>query len=701
MNEAHPVHPALVGAIEARGFTTLTDVQIAVSSPDFAGKDLLVSARTGSGKTVAFGLAIAESLLDEKSNAPLIGPHAIVIAPTRELALQVHKELIWLYADTGLKIGSAVGGMDPRAERKALERGLHILVGTPGRLVDHLNRHSLDLADIRAVILDEADEMLDLGFREDLEILLDAMPQTRRTLMFSATVSKPIATMAKRYQRDAIRVEAGGAGEPHKDITYSGVLISPSDREKAIINVLRFHDDASAIIFCATRATVAYMSARFANRGLQVVSLSGELNQAARNQALQSMRDGRARICVATDVAARGIDLPDLELVIHADIPKTSETLLHRSGRTGRAGRKGHSILMVPQNSFRKTQRLLQIVGIQAEFAPAPDADTIRARDDERILTHETLTQPAQEDETTLINALVEKHSPAEIAAALVRAHRASYSAPEELNEISASRRDEEPMDVQWISLSVGRKEDVQVRFILAMLTRHGDLNRKDIGHIRLHHAESHIAIAKSAVASFKAAIGPKSTLGDDISVVMLDGPPADSRCPRDSNRPKKFSRDRDEGRRGGGGGGGDRKDWGDRKDRGERKDRGDRKDWGDRKERGERKEWGDRPPRRADDRPSDDRKPKRWSPEDKQQDGGSSKKPFRAKSGPPRSDGKPAGKPFGKPGGKPFGKPAGKPARAASHDDAGGSTLSLAGKKRKGKPAGQGGGGPIKRRQS
>ena len=326
---------------------------------------------------------------------------------------------------------------------------------------------------------------------------------------------------------------------------------------------------------------------------------------------------------------------------------------------------------MVPQNSFRKTQRLLQIVGIQAEFAPAPDADTIRARDDERILTHETLTQPVQEDETTLINALVEKHSPAEIAAALVRAHRASYSAPEELNEISASRRDEEPMDVQWISLSVGRKEDVQVRFILAMLTRHGDLNRKDIGHIRLHHAESHIAIAKSAVASFKAAIGPKSTLGDDISVVMLDGPPADSRGPRDSNRPKKFSRDRDEGRRGGGGGGGDRKD------------------------------WSDRPPRRADDRPSDDRKPKRWSPEDKQQDGGSSKKPFRAKSGPPRSDGKPFGKSGGKPGGKPFGKPAGKPARAASHDDAGGSTLSLAGKKRKGKPAGQGGGGPIKRRQS
>lgn len=687
MNEAHPVHPALGGAIEARGFTTLTDVQVAVSSPDFAGKDLLVSARTGSGKTVAFGLAIAEGLLDEKTNAPLIGPHAIVIAPTRELALQVHKELTWLYADTGLKIGSAVGGMDPRAERKALERGLHILVGTPGRLVDHLNRHSLDLADIRAVILDEADEMLDLGFREDLEILLDAMPQTRRTLMFSATVSKPIATMAKRYQRNAIRVEAGGTGEPHKDITYSGVLISLSDREKAIINVLRFHDDARAIIFCATRATVAYMSARFANRGFQVVSLSGELNQAARNQALQSMRDGRARICVATDVAARGIDLPDLELVIHADIPKTSETLLHRSGRTGRAGRKGHSILMVPQNSFRKTQRLLQIAGIQAEFAPAPDADTIRARDDERILTHETLTQPAQEDETVLINALVEKHSSAQIAAALVRAHRASYSAPEELNEVSASRRDEEPMDVQWISLSVGRKEDVQVRFILAMLTRHGDLSRKDIGHIRLHHAESHIAIAKSAVEAFKAAIGPNNTLGDDISVVMLDGPPADSRGPRDTNRPKKFGRDRDEGRRGGG-------------------------------NRGDRKGWSDRPSRRADDRASDDRasddrKSKRWSPEDKQQDGGTSKKPFRKKGGTSRTDGKPGGKPFGKaagksgvksfgkPGGKSNGKPGVKSTRTASYDDAGGNKLSLASKKRKGKPVAQGGGGPIKRRQS
>ena len=676
MNDAHPVHPALKGAMDARGFTVLTDVQTEVSAPDYVDKDLLVSARTGSGKTVAFGLALAKSLLDDGSNAPLIGPHAIVIAPTRELALQVQKELSWLYADTGLIIGSSVGGMDPRAERRALERGIHILVGTPGRLVDHLTRHPLDLADIRAVVLDEADEMLDLGFREDLETLLNAMPQSRRTLMFSATVSKPIVTLAKQYQQSAIRVEAGSADEPHKDITYSGFTITPSDREKAIINVLRFHDDARAIIFCATRANVAYMSARFANRGFQVVSLSGELNQAARNQALQSMRDGRAKICVATDVAARGIDLPDLDLVIHADIPKTAETLLHRSGRTGRAGRKGHSILIVPHNSFRKTQRLLQVAGVEAKFGPAPDADTIRSRDDERILTHISLSETVQDDEKALVNSLVETYTPAQIATAFIRSHRAAYSAPEELSKIGTSQRDEEPMDVQWISLSTGRKDDVQLRFILAMLTRHGDLLRKDIGHIRLHHAESHVAVAKTAMDGFLQAIGPELRLGSDLTVAVLDGPPPAARASRDKNRPKKFARDRNEGSRKG-------------------RDR-------------------DESPRRYRDKTrTGEARAKKWSPENQSDEGGITEKPFRKRSGLPRTSSKSAGKQSEKASGKSFDhsnqnkvdesfkslRSHGKERNDERALSPAGREYKGTGRKHKGKKSSQGGGGRLRRR--
>jgi len=198
---------ALKRALEKREYLTLTPVQQEVSKPELENSDLLVSAQTGSGKTVGFGLAIATNLLGDaeefdRADAPL----GLVIAPTRELALQVKRELNWLYAEAGVVMASCVGGMDMRDERRALERGAHIVVATPGRLRDHIMRNSIDLSEIRVVVLDEADEMLDLGFSEDLELILKATPETRRTLMFSATVPKGIANLAKQYQTDAVRV---------------------------------------------------------------------------------------------------------------------------------------------------------------------------------------------------------------------------------------------------------------------------------------------------------------------------------------------------------------------------------------------------------------------------------------------------------------------------------------------------------------
>ena len=235
-------------------------------------------------------------------------------------------------------MATCVGGMDMRKERRQLERGAHIVVGTPGRLRDHITKGSLDLSNLRAVVLDEADEMLDLGFREDLEFILAAAPEQRRTLMFSATVPKPIAHLAKTFQRDAVRIVATAASERHADIDYQMVVAQSHERENAIINTLLYFDSGSAIVFCHTREAVKHLTARLANRGFTVVALSGELSQAERTNALQAMRDGRARVCVATDVAARGIDLPNLDLVIHADMPTNPDILLHRSGRTGRAG---------------------------------------------------------------------------------------------------------------------------------------------------------------------------------------------------------------------------------------------------------------------------------------------------------------------------------------------------------------------------
>ena len=265
--------PLLSEALTERGYSTLTPVQEAVIASDAAGRDLLVSAQTGSGKTVAFGIALAEGLLSEIRGTPLTEkPLALVIAPTRELALQVSRELAWLYAKAGLRIATCVGGMDASKERRALRSGPAIVVGTPGRLRDHIERGSLDLSGLIGVVLDEADEMLDMGFRDDLEEILDATPDTRRTLLFSATLPRGIVRLAERYQSDAVRLSLAGQDRGHGDISYQGITVGPSEIENAVVNLLRFHEAESAICFCATRESVRRLHATLQNRGFGVVA---------------------------------------------------------------------------------------------------------------------------------------------------------------------------------------------------------------------------------------------------------------------------------------------------------------------------------------------------------------------------------------------------------------------------------------------
>ena len=232
------IPPLLGDALAERGYAAPTPVQAAVLDAEAAGRDLIVSAQTGSGKTVAFGLAMAGDLLVNDGAMPYaIAPLALVIAPTRELALQVSRELGWLYGKAGARIATCVGGMDPSKERRALQAGATIVVGTPGRLRDHLERGALDLSGIAAVVLDEADEMLDMGFREDLEEILDAAPAERRTLLFSATMPRPIEALARRYQRDALRVEADSARAPAlQPTTIAGTAVARAGRPTATAN---------------------------------------------------------------------------------------------------------------------------------------------------------------------------------------------------------------------------------------------------------------------------------------------------------------------------------------------------------------------------------------------------------------------------------------------------------------------------------
>ena len=532
MTDFKGVIPALNQALDKRGYTVLTPVQEAVLAPELIESDTLVSAQTGSGKTVAFGMAFAPTLLDgaEKFGRPGRAL-ALVVAPTRELALQVKRELEWLYEFTGASIASCVGGMDMRTERRALERGAHIVVGTPGRLRDHIERGSLELTHIKAVVMDEADEMLDLGFRDDLEYILGASPKERRTLMFSATVPRSIATLAKRYQRDAVRVETISDREQHLDIEYQVLSVAPNDRENAIINILRYFEAKNTLVFCATRATVNRMTSRLNNRGFSVVALSGELSQNERTHALQAMRDGRARVCVATDVAARGIDLPNLDLVIHADVPRNAEALLHRSGRTGRAGRKGVSALISPHNARKKTERLLGNANISAAWVKPPSVDDIEKRDRERIFEDPSLVEPANDDEKIFAQELLTRYSAEQVAAAFLRRLRSDNPAPEELldtgpvMEPKKSRREDFKNGV-WFSLTVGRKDHAEARWLLPMLCRAGHITKNEIGAIRIHQTETHVELKPDCVEKFLEALGPSCKVEKNVGVTRLQGIP-------------------------------------------------------------------------------------------------------------------------------------------------------------------------------
>ncbi len=569
--------PPLARALAERNYDSLTPVQLAVLAHEATSRDLLVSAQTGSGKTVAYGLAIAKNLLGEAERFEQAGaPLALIVAPTRELALQVQRELAWLYGHAGGRVVSCVGGMDPRREQRELAAGAHIVVGTPGRLCDHLRRGRLDISELKAVVLDEADEMLNLGFREDMEFILETTPETRRTLLFSATFPRGIVALARQYQRDAFRIEVAGDEGGHADIEYRAIRIAPADVEHAVVNVLRFYEAPSALVFCSTRDAVRHLQAALLERGFSVVALSGELTQNERTMALQSLRDGRSRVCVATDVAARGIDLPSLDLVIHADLPNDAEVMQHRSGRTGRAGRKGTSVLLVPPARRRRAELLLNLSGIDAVWGTAPQADEIRKLDHARM-KDVLFTEETTADDLVLAQALLAERSPEDIAAALARLYRARLPSPEDIidpGERSGRPRDDRGRDrfeggddrpakprsksgkasskhgmaeaTVWFRAAIGRRKNAEARWLLPMICRRGGIDKRDIGAIKIMDTTTEFEISERVAESFAAKI-KRPDKEDSIRIEpMADAPQRQVPSEERSYAPRRGSGDGD-----------------------------------------------------------------------------------------------------------------------------------------------------------
>jgi ATP-dependent RNA helicase DeaD len=556
--------PTFQRALATRGYEESTPVQEAIVIGAHGDRDLLVSSKTGSGKTVAFGLSVLPSLLNDAgvSKTPPGAPKVLVIAPTRELAQQVARELAWLSAEAKLRVVVCVGGVDPRSESRQLFAGCHVVVGTPGRLVDHLTRGALDPSQVAAVVLDEADEMLDMGFREELEAILDKLPGTRRTLMFSATLPKETVALASRYTKDPARITAAQNMGGHEDIEHVVHLIDYSDRDRAVVNVLRQYEANSTIVFCQTRDGVARLSAALLERGFSAVAFSGELSQPERQRALQSVRDGRTRVLVCTDVAARGLDLPQVGLVIHADPPGDPAVLQHRSGRTGRAGKKGTAVVLVPLQRARQAERLFFAARIKVKPTPAPTPDQIKKADDARILERITATINALQPEDLVgTEALLAAHTPEQLAALVLLAERRQLPAPEPLDATERGgkraprtatpmRRDDDagpgPADggaMVWFHINVGRFQRADPKWLLPLLCRRGDVQKRDIGRIVILESETRFEILRERAEHFdRAAARPDA---DDPRVFIRPFDP--HRAERDE-RPARPQRPRFEG---------------------------------------------------------------------------------------------------------------------------------------------------------
>lgn len=332
----------LLKALEHYGFTNPTEVQELAIPVALEGKSVVVRSQTGSGKTIAFGLPIINNV-DTSLNAVQV----LVICPTRELASQVTDEFKKLTKFTNnIKVVPVFGGSDMSRQINAI-RGAKVIVGTPGRIMDHMRRKTLKLHLVKSIVLDEADEMLEMGFKQDVETILKAMPKERQTLLFSATFSKQIKAIIANFLQDATNIEVGKENQSVKNIVLTYALVSRNQKKEALVETLKLYTPYSAIVFCNTKAMVSNVAAYLKSSNYKAVELHGDLRQSERKRVMNSMKSGRSHILVATDVAARGIDINDVDYIINFDLPHNVEYFLHRIGRTARAGKGGNAVSII------------------------------------------------------------------------------------------------------------------------------------------------------------------------------------------------------------------------------------------------------------------------------------------------------------------------------------------------------------------
>ncbi|NDA77007.1 MAG: DEAD/DEAH box helicase [Actinobacteria bacterium] len=426
----------LLKALSGLGYEEPTPIQREAIPHLVAGKDLLGQAATGTGKTAAFALPILQ-LLDAHEDRP--SPVALVLVPTRELAMQV-SEAVYKYGhDLRARCVPIYGGQPIGRQIDALRRGCHVVVATPGRALDHIRKNTLELDGIAMVVLDEADEMLDMGFAEDLEAILDATPKERQTVLFSATMPPRIDAIARRHQRNPVRVTIersatqSGTSPLVKQTAY---LIPRHHKAAALGRILDIEAPEAAIVFCRTRGEVDQLTETLNGRGYRAEALHGGMDQEQRDRVMGRVRAGTADLLIATDVAARGLDIDHLTHVVNYDVPSAPESYVHRIGRVGRAGRAGVAITLAEPREQRQLQNIERLTKQKIPFEKVPSVDALRARQME--LTTETLREALATDGLdlfeTVLSELASEFSVEQIALAAIKlAHNAEQSTMDEV----------------------------------------------------------------------------------------------------------------------------------------------------------------------------------------------------------------------------------------------------------------------------
>jgi len=531
------VCPELRASLERRGFTEPTAVQKAVLNHDSDGRNLRISSQTGSGKTVAVGLAIGPDLMQQLAKGEeRPGPMALFITPTRELAVQVQTELHWLYEKVaGLSCSVVTGGTDVRGEQRLLSRKPAVVVGTPGRILDHVRSKSLVLSGISHVVLDEADRMLDMGFRDELEDIVKNLPEERRSHLVSATFPPEVRRFADRFQRDALHVEGTRLGAANADIEHLAHIVGPRERYAALVNALLMMQGDRCLVFVQRRSDAAEVAEKLAKDGFSAMPFSGDLAQAQRTRTLHAFRSGAVEILVATDVAARGIDVADISTVVHLELPADPDTYTHRSGRTGRAGQKGRSLLLVVPAAERRLRHLLTAARVEVSWEPLPGPKKVkkelrkRARRKLRALL--AAEHELTETQIEYAKELLEQYDPTALVAHLVQmAEPPSPCEPKDVTHfeprtpgaVRARSTEYVRFLVNW-----GQQRGASPGRIIALVCRRSGVTSDKIGAVRIDALSTSVEVAKDAADVFETETSKPDERDPRIRIRRDEGVPA------------------------------------------------------------------------------------------------------------------------------------------------------------------------------